>query len=442
MRRAIREYAPTFAAILALIAIAGAVSIYILSQQNFHFPIVEGKPMELRVEVADASAITPGQGQTVTVAGVKVGLISDVLPEDGHAAVLIQMEPEYEGLIREDASALVRTRTALKDMFIEIRPGSGRPLRAGEAIPIANTASDIDPDEVISALDVLDRDTRDYLTLFVSGAGKGLAGRGRDLRGTLRELPPLHRALRDVSRAIANRRHNLRRLVNRYGVLSEELGRADREIVRLVGAGNAVFGRLAAEDDGLERSIALLPGALRSSRDALVSLDELSTELGPSVDALRPAMRQLGPAAEAIEPLAREGTPILRDSLRPFVRIAGSEVEVLGGAARRLARGAPDLTEALSRLNRMLNILAYNPGGAEPLTGDLARDRARQEGYLHWLAWTGQNTITLLGTADGFGVLRRISGELLECSALQQIGLPVGLVGELELARTCLGSGG
>ena len=44
----------------------------------------------------------------------------------------MQIEPEYEGLIREDASALLRPKTGLKDMFLEVDPGRGRPLREGE----------------------------------------------------------------------------------------------------------------------------------------------------------------------------------------------------------------------------------------------------------------------------------------------------------------------
>ena len=42
---------------------------------------------------------------------------------------------------------------------------------------------------------------------------------------------------------------------------------------------------------------------------------------------------------------------------------------------------------------------AYNPGGAEGLGGlTVAQQRARQEGFLYWLAWTAQNGVSLLST--------------------------------------------
>ena len=42
--------------------------------------------------------------------------------------VEIEIDPEYEDLIREDATALLRPKTALKDMFLEVDPGTGEVL--------------------------------------------------------------------------------------------------------------------------------------------------------------------------------------------------------------------------------------------------------------------------------------------------------------------------
>ena len=68
---------------------------------------------------------------------------------------------------------------------------------------MANTLPDINPDEIYSALDA---DTRPYLKLLVTGAGKGLQNRGDDLREVFRRLEPIHRDLARVTRATAVRR--------------------------------------------------------------------------------------------------------------------------------------------------------------------------------------------------------------------------------------------
>ena len=429
-----RIYLAHFLAVIALMLLAAGVATYILSQQNFRFPIVEEGPFRVDAVLENARAVAPGQGQSVRVAGVKIGDIGDVELEDGRAVVTLEVEKRFKGLLRNDSTALLRPKTGLKDMFIELDPGHGAPMDEGERIEIANTAPDVDLDEVLA---VLDEDGRDYLKLLISGAGKGIDGRGGDLREALKRLGPTVRDSARVTRASARRKRELRSLVHHYGLLARELGRSDREIVRLVRGSNAVFGAIAPEERALSRSVAELPGTLRSAQSTLVRVGALGRRLGPALEALRPSVRRLGPTGEAVLPLAREATPILRDRIRPLARVGRTELEELGVGARRIARAAPDLERALVPLNRLLNLLAYNPGGAEGLTGDLAKDRARQEGFLHWLAWNAQNGITAFGTSDGQGVFRRFTFGNTSCTVFNAIGIPTTITDLLAAAQLC-----
>ena len=63
-----------------------------------------------------------------------------------------------------------------------------------------------------------------------------------------------------------------------------------------------------------------------------------------------------------------------------------------------LFTATPDLTASFHQLNRFFNIAAYNPRGREPVTGVEATDRQRDEGYLFWLAWVSQNTVSLFSS--------------------------------------------
>ena len=83
MRTAIRKHLVDFLAIVGLLILGLATAVYILSQQDLRFPLVEDKPMRLEVELSNAQAVQPGQGQTVRVAGVEVGRIASVELEDG-----------------------------------------------------------------------------------------------------------------------------------------------------------------------------------------------------------------------------------------------------------------------------------------------------------------------------------------------------------------------
>jgi phospholipid/cholesterol/gamma-HCH transport system substrate-binding protein len=162
MKDAIRKRAGDFTAIIVLMVIALGVGFYILSQERLRFPFIQSAPFKLKAELATAQAVVAGQGQTVRVAGVRIGDIGGVSLKNGRAIVSMDIDPQYKGLIHTDATALLRPKTGLKDMFLEINPGSNSApaAKANWTMPIRNTLPDINPDEIFS---VLDTDTRYYL---------------------------------------------------------------------------------------------------------------------------------------------------------------------------------------------------------------------------------------------------------------------------------------
>ena len=89
VRIAIRKHWLDFVAIIGLILIAGAVAVYILGHQRLTLPgwvpFVGKDFFVVKAEISTAQAVTPGQGQTVNIAGVQVGEISNVELKDGKA---------------------------------------------------------------------------------------------------------------------------------------------------------------------------------------------------------------------------------------------------------------------------------------------------------------------------------------------------------------------
>jgi phospholipid/cholesterol/gamma-HCH transport system substrate-binding protein len=419
VKHAIRTHWKDFLAVLGVVVVGLAVAVVILSEQGVRFPLVEEAPKQIEVELSDAQAVEPGRGQTVRVAGVEIGKIAGVQLEEGHAVVELEIEHQYEDMVREDATALLRPKTALKDMFLEVDPGTGPVVPEGGRIRLAATAPDVDPDEILAALDA---DTRPYLKLLIAGAGKGLSGRGEDLNATLRRLEPLHRDLARVTQATASRRKALKRLIHSYGLLTGELGRNPSDLERLVSASSEVFGALAGEDDDIATAAARLPGALRQSKATLAEVGGFARELPPALDALIPAVRRLPEANAALRPFFSQTTPVLSDQIRPFVRAARPWTADLRTAAVQGAKAAPDLRRSLASANRFFNMGAFNPGGAEGLDGLSVTDqRARQEGLLYWLAWTAQNGVSLFNTADAQGPWRRVTICGLDLAQLQPL---------------------
>ncbi len=419
MKRAIGTHLRDFVAVAGLMVLALGVTGYILTQQRLRIPFLEDKPFAVWVAVDNAQGVTPGQGQTVRVAGMRVGDVGKVELEDGRARIRMDLDSEYHHLVRRDASVLLRPRTGLKDMFLSLDPGSrSRPAVAeGGLVPAANSAPDVNSDEITR---MLDSDTRAYLKLLLNGVGKGLKGRSGDLREVFRRLGPLHRDLALLNREVVKRKHNLARLVHNYGGTVSRLGREDKDLTALVSNSSKVFGRLALEDQNISSAVARLPSALRQTDVTLARVRELGEVAGPAFRALRRPIRRVDDLNSELLPLAKTGEPVLRKQVRPLVRTARPVVRDLEPAARNLAKASPDLRESFHELNRFFNIAAYNPGGAESLTGDPAKDRARDEGMLFWLGWIGHNTTSLFQTADASGPFRRAIA-LASCSTYKAL---------------------
>jgi phospholipid/cholesterol/gamma-HCH transport system substrate-binding protein len=398
MMRTLRKHFLALLPLFGLALIAMAVAGYILAHQRLRFPYIEDEPIRMQVELPTAQAVMPGQGQTVRVSGVQIGSIGDIELEDGHAVVELEIEKKYDGLIRADATALLRPKTGLKDMFLEVDPGNGKPLGEGDRIPLGNAIQDVNLDEILA---MLDRDTREYLLLLVHGAGKGLEGRGKDLREVFRLFEPTHRDLARLNSSVATRKANLRRLVHSLNQLSDELGGKEDELAQLVSSASRVFRAYASEDRNISDAVHELPEALRQTTRTVGEVERLAKVLGPASEHLRPAARALGRAQRALRPLSLEGEPLLREEIRPFVRAARPTVRYLRPAARDLAKSTPNLNRSLVVLNRLFNMASYNPRGREG-----PDDPNRDEGYLFYLGWLPHNSATLFSTGDAHGPFR------------------------------------
>ncbi len=402
MKKAIKDHLKDVLAILGLLVIAGGVSAVILGNQRFRFPIIQEKPLRYYAEIDNAQAVTPGQGQSVQIAGVKIGLIQSVRLRDGRAVIGLDIEREYDDVIRRDASGLLRPRTGLKDMFLELDPGSpDQPLaEEGFTIPSSRTAPDVNVDQF---LETLDADTRDHLVLLLGGASRGLEGRGMDLAELFRRFGPTVRDLRRVNEAVAVEREGLKDAIHGLAEVTNELAGKDDELARLVDSSAAVFEAFASEDANVSATVRKLPTALRTTTRTLADVRRFAAELGPTATTLTPVFQELDETNEVMTPIVRELAPLLEDDIRPFVRESRPLVGDLRVAARGVSRSLPDLTTSVSKLNVLFNLLGFNPNGREP-----ADQASRQEGYLFWLAWLTHNTANLINIDDGNGPLRPV----------------------------------
>jgi phospholipid/cholesterol/gamma-HCH transport system substrate-binding protein len=420
-RRMIREYGVTMVAIVGLMLAAAVVGGYILVHQRITIPGQDRYTID--VELPTAQAITPGQGQMVSVSGVTVGRVKDVTLRNGRAVVKLDIERAELPAVYADATALTRPRTPLDDMSVELDPGTAKAgkLADGGLIPVSRSQPNVNVDEVLAGLD---GDTRPALQALLKGVGEGVGSGDAplNLRRLLKTTRPTLVRTKTLTDAIRGRRVELRRLVSNLAKLTGRLGDQTGDLQTLVSAGNQTFGALAAEDGAVRASLAKLPGTLQQADSALAAATPLARTLKPALAALTPAAKALPGTLAAVRPLAREGTPDLRQ-LRGLSTEAQPLAATLNQTVRALRPIVPNLIKATGTLQYVVNELAYNPAGKE-------------EGYLFWLDWFAHNTNSMLSSRDANGGWWR-GLVVASCSNVDLYGLLSPVLAPLAAAGVC-----
>jgi phospholipid/cholesterol/gamma-HCH transport system substrate-binding protein len=397
VKRAIREHLRDFVAIAVLIVLAIVATGVILVKQQANFPswvpILGQEHFELKAEFSSAQAVTPGQGQTVDLSGIKVGTVQAVNLENGVAVVTMNIDPKYAPLIHKDASLLLRPRTGLQDMTIEIDPGTpdSKEVKEGSTVPLADTQPNVNPDQILATLD---GDTQSFLQLLLQGASQGLYGHSEQLSAGLRRFEPTVRDIARINSALAERRQNLRRVITNFGKLSTELGHRDTQLARFVRSSNTVLGSFAKEQNAIRSTLQEFPPTLRQTQSTLTSTNRLALILGPASRKLIPSAQALAPALRQVRPLFTETKGPIENQIRPFARKVQTPLKHIKQASGPLGRTTTSLASGFNELNLLLNALAYNPPGAE------------DEGYLFWASWLNHNTNSVFFTQDAGGPLR------------------------------------
>jgi phospholipid/cholesterol/gamma-HCH transport system substrate-binding protein len=431
VRTAIRKHLSDFVAIVVIFILAIGVAGYILSNERLYLPswvpLVGTDFYVVKANLATAQAVVPGQGQTVNIAGVKVGEVGSVDLKDGRALVDMKIKRKYAPIYR-DASILLRPKTGLKDMFLSLDPGtkSAGKLPDGGTVPVQNTLPDVNLDEILARLD---SDTRSYLRVLLNAGGEaftdpkrageappaetGASGAepqqsaAQDLRETFKRFEPTARDARKITLLLAERRRNIRRSIHNFQELVTELGRKDTQLAAFVDSSNANFEALAHQEANLRAALRLAPGALGQTATTLTKVDALAKQLGPALQGIRPAARALGPTLRETRPFLRETTPVIRTEIRPFARDVQPTVRDLRHAAQSLSGVTPHLTRSFKVINAAFNELAYDPPGPE-------------QGFLFWNAWLAHVGPTLFSAQDANGLVRRVI-VFMSCTTMSAI---------------------
>jgi phospholipid/cholesterol/gamma-HCH transport system substrate-binding protein len=410
-------------AIAVLVAIGVVMTLWIFTQQKASLPswvpLVGEEFAHVTGDFTTAQAVTPGQGQAVDVAGIQIGKVTSVDLEDGHAVVGMDIEPKYLQLIHLNATLLLRPKTNLNDMVVEVDPGSGKGhIEDGHNFPLSRTEPNVNLDAFLATLDA---DTRQYIQLLVAGGAQGIGGRAHQLSGALRRFQPFAHYTADLNRAVAKRRLAIAHAIHDFSLLTTELGRHDSEIERFVTSSRAALGNFANQQQSIQQTLVEFPSALAAAEAGFASANRFSTAARPALLGLIPQAQALTPALKANTRFFQQTTAPIGEQIRPFTR----EIRPVLTHAKE---GSPDLEKSvrgfgnsLGAFNSFLNELAFKPKGSK-------------QSYLFYLPWINHNFNATFNLEDPAGPIQR-SLIFISCNGTS---LAYGLTGEKPYLQALL----
>jgi phospholipid/cholesterol/gamma-HCH transport system substrate-binding protein len=267
----------------------------------------------------------------VRIGGVNVGKVTKVEPlHDGDEGVRVTMRIDDVGRpIHKDATIRIRPRIFLEgNFFLDVQPGtpSAPELGDGDTIPVAQTTTPVQLDQILTALQ---SDTRRDLQLVLQQLGVALSGPGAT--GFNKSIQYWKDAfegtavVNDASLGILQ--HDLSNYIKTAGTTAGALDRDPQALKSLVTDFNTTAAAFAAEQSNLEATVAELPRTLRAAQPALKALNNSFPPLRRLVVDLRPATRSSLPAIKASLPFVRQARRLVAPSelrgltsdLRPLV---------------------------------------------------------------------------------------------------------------------------
>ncbi len=257
-----------------------------------------------------ADATTLRETNPVRIAGVNVGKVTSVEAEGDSAKVTFTIDPE--GLpLHEDATITIRPRLFLEgNFFLDLRPGSpsAPDLPDGGAIPITQTATAVQLDQILTSLQKPDRRN---LGLFLNGFGSAL-----DDKPTPENDKGMDPSVVGLSGAEAINKsfdYGARAGKGSSQVSEALLGEQTGDLRGLIRASGSVFQQLASRESELSdliTNLSITTGALAAES---VSLQNTLAELAPTVEQAQDQLPVINASLPVIRAFARDLTPSIKE---------------------------------------------------------------------------------------------------------------------------------
>ncbi len=317
-----------------------------------HVPL---QPKGYRVEVSFDNATQLADQADVRVAGVPIGKVvkKELDPKGNRTLATLEIDSRFAPL-RKDARALLRQKTLLGEIYVEMSLGK----KSSPAIPengrLANgrVQHAVSFDEFLSTFDA---PTRKVFQQWQATSAKAGEGRSQDLSDALGNLPAFAENAQGVVDVLDRRQEALGSLVRNTGRTFGAITRNEGALQGLIKDNTTVFRTLSGRRDKIAESIVAFPAFLRESRVTLRRLKTFSLSTTPLIRDLRPVLVDVQPTLASLRTLSPDLNQLFLD-LRPLITAGRTGFPALGRVLRGLD---PTLSAAGPFLQQVNPILEY-----------------------------------------------------------------------------------
>src|SRR3954447_24932859 len=273
----------------------------------------------------------------VRIAGVEVGRVAGFERGPGATGIIKLELNDNARPLHRDATLKVRPRIFLEgNFFVDLKPGSpsSPEMKGGGTIPIANTATPVQLDQILTELD---SPTRANLLHFVHALATSVKGGGAEtFDKTLKYWTPTFRNGALTAESFRGLRdHDLSEFIRDGGKTAEAIASDRAALANLVTGLNRSTRALAQRRAKVDAALVQLAGTVAQARPAFEAINAAIPSSRALVQDARPALRIAPPTLRSANVLLDQVSALIRPAELPRL------LDQLAPALPSLAQPAP-----------------------------------------------------------------------------------------------------
>ena len=240
-------------------------------------------------------------GDEVRIAGVRVGAVESIELDGDQVRVgfRIKTDSQFGPTSRAD----LKVKTLLGDMFLAVEPAGSGQMEEGATIPVERTSS---PYDVVEAFEGLAETAGDIDTDQLAQSLTVLA----DLtRNTPEEFQGALEGVSALSANVAAKNDQINSLLQNLERVSTVLDDRDEDIIELMNDSDVLFRALVARRDAVNR---LLVSTTQLSRELTALVQDTNADLRPALESLEEVLDVLNKNEDNIDDSLRLMAPFYR----------------------------------------------------------------------------------------------------------------------------------